>query len=92
MFTAHHPSRGGITWDNGDFTGNPILLEEIIALIDSGARVPTIEVGPDPIAASSPDWVAWFTARYALEDYGLNWSEGPSMPRELRLIPPNAVS
>lgn len=92
MFTAHSESLGGITWD-GDFTGSPVMIALITQAIEDGETVPTIEVGPEPQAASEPEWVAWWTAVYALRHFDLEWSPPASvMPLEERAIPPTAVA
>lgn len=92
MFTAHSEGAGGITWD-GDFTGSPVMLRMINDVIDEGETVPTIEVGPTPVAAHEPEWVAWWTAKYALRHFDLEWSPPPEvMPLEMRAVPPTAVA
>lgn len=92
MFTAHSDSLGGITWD-GDFTGNPLLLGMIKDVIADGETVTTIEVGPTPQAASEPEWVAWWTAKYALRHFDLEWSPPVGeVPLEMRAVPPSAVA
>ncbi len=94
-FSATTPTMGSITWEDGEFSGNLLFLQLIKTLVESGEMVPTIEMGPAPVAATEPQWVAWYTAHRALDDvFGdvLVWEGESAMPRELYLYPPNAVA
>jgi len=92
MFTAVS-KHGELIYQDGQFLGHRGYAAVVDSFIETGAEVATIELGPTVRAAAEPEWVAWFTARAALEAFDdLVWSESPPMPREVFLTPPGAVA
>lgn len=95
-FRASDSSGAHIEWSDGEFRGTHHLVREVLALIGRGECVYTVVGGPAPAASAEPEWVAWFTARAALERDpdadSLTWEGDIRVPGEVFEYPPDAVS
>jgi hypothetical protein len=71
------------------------MMEIVQAFIESGEYVTNpVWNASAPPSGDSPEWLAWLTARSALEDSAVEaaWSPEPPLPPGLFEVPTDAVS
>jgi hypothetical protein len=67
VFTVtDNTGRAIVTWEDGEMTGDPVLLQEVRLAIQGGYRVAATPTGPAYTAALVPDYVALATILHVL--------------------------
>jgi len=94
-FSASTSTGRILKWRGGEFSGDEGYVSTVRALIVAGEEVATIELGPTVRAAAEPEWVAWFTARAALDQHPdsepLQWQGEVEFPESISCHPPKSV-